>query len=151
MPAENNEEDVQMQHVNQQMQNLSHNGGMEEVKHNPYQTPQQPSVYQYNPPQQPQGPVSSSNPGQTPFPSYNPPVVSNPYVAPMPSHPPSQPHIQVPKPAAGPVGSSTIKKDAAYYKAIADAKKKAQNAVSELDFSNVNNAVKFFREALAIL
>ena len=44
-----------------------------------------------------------------------------------------------------------IKKDAAYYKAIADAKKKAQNAISELDFSNVNNALKNFREALAIL
>jgi len=69
----------------------------------------------------------------------------------MPSHPPSQPQIQVPKPAAGPGGSSSLKKDATYYKAIADAKKKAQNAVSELDFSNVNNAVKFFREALALL
>ena len=48
-------------------------------------------------------------------------------------------------------GGGTVKKDAAYYKAIADAKKKAQNAVSELDFSNLGNAVKFFREALAIL
>jgi hypothetical protein len=48
-------------------------------------------------------------------------------------------------------GGGAVKKDAAYYKAIADAKKKAQNAVSELDFSNLGNAVKFFREALAIL
>ena len=47
--------------------------------------------------------------------------------------------------------SGTVKKDAAYFKAIQEAKKKAQNAVSELDFSNVNNAIKFFKEALQAL
>ena len=44
-----------------------------------------------------------------------------------------------------------MKKDANYFKAIQEAKKKTQNAVSELDFSNVNNAIKFLKEALASL
>lgn len=48
-----------------------------------------------------------------------------------------QPQAQ-PRPAAG-----SVKKDANYFKAIQEAKKKTQNAVSELDFSNINNAVKF--------
>lgn len=52
----------------------------------------------------------------------------------------------------GPTSSSAPKrKDAGYYKAVGEAKKKAQNAISELDFNNVNNALKNFREALALL
>jgi hypothetical protein len=50
-----------------------------------------------------------------------------------------------------PASAPTFKKDAAYYKAISEAKKRAQNAVSELDFSNVSNAIKNFKEALQIL
>jgi len=64
----------------------------------------------------------------------------NPYNPPQ-----TQPQAQ-PKSAAG-----SIKKDAAFYKAMQDAKKRTQNAVSELDFSNVNNAVKFLKEALVML
>ena len=41
-----------------------------------------------------------------------------------------------------------MKKDAQFYKSIQEAKKRTQNAVSELDFSNVKNAIKFLREAL---
>lgn len=44
-----------------------------------------------------------------------------------------------------------VKKDAAYYKSMQEAKKKAQNAISELEFNNVANAIKFFKEAMATL
>ena len=44
-----------------------------------------------------------------------------------------------------------MKKDANYFKAVGEAKKKVQFAVSELDFSNVNNAIKFLKEALGQL
>jgi hypothetical protein len=44
-----------------------------------------------------------------------------------------------------------VRKDATYFKLVAEAKKKTSSATSELDFGNVENAVKFLREALATL
>ena len=44
-----------------------------------------------------------------------------------------------------------VKKDTNYYKAVAEAKKRAQYASSELEFNNVVNAIKYFKEALQIL
>jgi Vta1 C-terminal domain len=47
--------------------------------------------------------------------------------------------------------AGSIKKDGNYFKVIGDAKKNAQNAVSELDYSNVNNAIKYLKIALEVL
>jgi len=44
-----------------------------------------------------------------------------------------------------------VKKDANYYKAMQEAKKNSQNAISELEFNNVTNAIKFLKEAIAKL
>lgn len=41
-----------------------------------------------------------------------------------------------------------IKKDAEFYKRVAECKKKASYALSELEFSNVANAQKYLLEAL---
>jgi hypothetical protein len=100
-------------------------------------------------------------------PTYQPPPTYNPIVTP-PSHLPqvtssTQPHSvasnpyvpqqQQQQPTAAPSRptGAPIKKDAAYFKAIGEAKKKTQNAISELDFSNVSNAIKFLKEALVQL
>jgi hypothetical protein len=48
-------------------------------------------------------------------------------------------------------GGGAVRKDATYYKAMGEAKKKSQNAISELEFNNVANAIKFLKEAIATL
>lgn len=44
-----------------------------------------------------------------------------------------------------------MRKDAEYYKKVSEAKKLAQNGISELDFNNAANALNFFKKAVAIL
>lgn len=60
--------------------------------------------------------------------------------------------VNIPSSSAPKIGGGApFKKDATYYKAIGEAKKKAQNAMSELDFSNINNAIKFLKDAIATI
>ena len=44
-----------------------------------------------------------------------------------------------------------MRRDAEYYKKVNEAKKMAQNAISELEFNNVPNAMQFFHKAMTIL
>lgn len=100
----------------------------------PGTAPAQPSM----PPVQPVNASIHQPPAQAP--AFTPAQSSQP--APVTQPPVSQPPVN---PYNG--QKTTYKKDSNYYKAVGGAKQSANKAISELDFNNVGNAIKYLEEA----